>query len=205
MTTREDLEFFEELGQKYPETEIVYATDSGRERRGFIREFMLNREGFWFLDLGCNDGHYAEHCRCVDYVGLDLSISLLKRARKSKQDAHFILGDACYLPFQTMRFDCVLLSEVFEHIEDKRSVFRESVRVLKINGELLVTVPYGNKTEMYIWRPILEKYGVRKRKYLSGRFTPEMLMEWFTWLRMGIIQKGIIGDHTTFVLGKRLY
>mgnify|MGYP002633438234 CR=1 FL=1 len=50
-------------------------------------------------------------------------------------------GDATKLPFEDNTFDCVVTSEVLEHIQDDVSVLSELHRVLKPGGSLGVTVP----------------------------------------------------------------
>jgi SAM-dependent methyltransferase len=50
-------------------------------------------------------------------------------------------GDATRLPFPDNTFDCVVTSEVLEHIQDDVSAISELTRVLKPGGRLGVTVP----------------------------------------------------------------
>lgn len=50
-------------------------------------------------------------------------------------------GDATRLPFADDTFDCVVTSEVLEHIQDDVSAISELHRVLKPGGTLGVTVP----------------------------------------------------------------
>ena len=50
-------------------------------------------------------------------------------------------GDATRLPFADDTFDCVVTSEVLEHIQDDVSAISELRRVLKPGGTLGVTVP----------------------------------------------------------------
>jgi SAM-dependent methyltransferase len=49
------------------------------------------------------------------------------------------IGEA--LPFPVGSFDCVLLSEVIEHLDAPQVSIAEAVRVLKPGGRLLVTTP----------------------------------------------------------------
>jgi SAM-dependent methyltransferase len=50
-------------------------------------------------------------------------------------------GDATRLPFADNTFDCVVTSEVLEHIQDDVTAISELHRVLKPGGSLGVTVP----------------------------------------------------------------
>jgi len=49
------------------------------------------------------------------------------------------IGEA--LPFATGSFDCVLLSEVIEHLTAPQNSIHEAARVLRSGGRLMVTTP----------------------------------------------------------------
>ncbi len=51
------------------------------------------------------------------------------------------MGDALALPYADGTFDCVIASEILEHIPDDDAAIAELVRVLKPGGALAVTVP----------------------------------------------------------------
>lgn len=79
------------------------------------------------------------------------------------------LCDATKIPVPDNSFDGVILAEVLEHVKDPKLVLRESFRVLKPEGKLLITVPflyhihadpcdYGRYTEYY-FQEILKEIG----------------------------------------------
>lgn len=53
-----------------------------------------------------------------------------------------IFGDAQALPFKSSSVETVLLFEVLEHLPDPARALRESHRVLKDGGHLLLSVPF---------------------------------------------------------------
>jgi len=71
-------------------------------------------------------------------VFLDENIS--KKTVSSKRK-NFIYGDACNLPFSDGEFDLVVLSHVFEHIQDSEKLCSEINRVIRNKGKILVIVP----------------------------------------------------------------
>ena len=51
------------------------------------------------------------------------------------------VGDALALPYADETFDCVIASEILEHIPEDDAAIAELIRVLKVGGTLAVTVP----------------------------------------------------------------
>ncbi|MGH8476453.1 MAG: class I SAM-dependent methyltransferase [Methylococcales bacterium] len=54
------------------------------------------------------------------------------------------IASAQHLPFPDATFDCVICTEVLEHIPDPVQALREFRRVLKTGGRLFVTTPFFN-------------------------------------------------------------
>ena len=50
-----------------------------------------------------------------------------------------VVGDALSLPYADETFDCVIASEILEHIPEDDAAIAELVRVLKVGGTLAVT------------------------------------------------------------------
>ena len=86
-------------------------------------------------DIGCNAGAQlflwadAGH----DVTGLDINEKLLaiarKRADERQLSAHFELGSATDLPWETGSMDVCLLVELLEHVQDWKTVLSEACRV----------------------------------------------------------------------------
>lgn len=103
------------------------------------------------LDLGCGEGRHSiavalQKTACV--VGLDLDHGNLRTAKfktdevlGSDEATTWVRSDACNLPFPASTFDCVLLSEVLEHLPDVDGAFVEIQRVLRPEGQLAISVP----------------------------------------------------------------
>jgi ubiquinone/menaquinone biosynthesis C-methylase UbiE len=80
-----------------------------------------------------------------------------------------VKADAAYLPFMEESFDVVICSELLEHIPDPLVVLQDVYRVLRINGVLMISVPflsrihpdpydYGRYTDHY-WQENLASIG----------------------------------------------
>jgi ubiquinone/menaquinone biosynthesis C-methylase UbiE len=156
--------FYNEIADKYPESEMVYASDRGRLREAWLTPKLDVLEGLT-LDIGCGDGHYSSHIK--NYVGVDMAwSSLTKRWHTENKDR--VQGTAQNLPFRDSVFDNVVISECLEHISDREVVLKEIHRISKIGGTIIVTVPYGNAPFNMVWMTPLGDYGVNYRLYLHG-------------------------------------
>ena len=113
------------------------------------------RPGDKFLDAGAGFGRHAfEAARqgatvyALDYATDEVvmtrnTFGAMLEAKEITEKAYggVLRGDATKLPFDDNTFDCVVTSEVLEHIQDDVNVISELHRVLKPGGSLGVTVP----------------------------------------------------------------
>ena len=77
-------------------------------------------------------------------VGLDISRVALNHAKKFLQDRkeiEFVLGDAQSLRFEDNLFDVAICSEMLEHVPNPRAAMKELHRILRQDGNLVVSIP----------------------------------------------------------------
>lgn len=109
-------------------------------------------KGSLVLDAGCGSGRHLRGLAGipgVKYFGIDKKLEDLDKAVASLRetpgaapDNYFITrADVKNLPFATVFFDCVICSEVLEHIPEHEEALKELVRVLKPHGSLVISVP----------------------------------------------------------------
>lgn len=132
-------------------------------------ESILGR-GKRLLDVGCGNGALLDLVRVrFDTVhGCDLSERALRKARQGW--GQFVCADLNegWLPYQDGLFDCVTCLEVIEHVVDPLRLLKELHRVLRPQGQLVLTTP-----NIRYFRNIL-------KLLLDGRF-PQTTTDTFVW------------------------
>jgi len=173
--------FYEEVGEAYPEEEIVYRTLRGWLRKRFIGGWLQGKTGV-FLDVGCNAGVYLPMWQGNMAVGVDIALTALRRAQKKltaeipRRNIYLIAGDAQELDFlRPATFDAILCSEVLEHLLHPQKVVQGLARLLKEGGELLITTPnYRRSRPEWVPLGILREY-VQGDCYYHTAYRPEEL------------------------------
>lgn len=94
------------------------------------------------LEVGCGAGHALERFSGQARVGIDLSATMLERARRRLgADVVLLRASAEQLPFAAGSFDILICTEVLEHTLDPAQVIRELVRVAGARGRVVVSIP----------------------------------------------------------------
>ncbi len=107
------------------------------------------------LDVGCGSSRIVASTRMV---GLDIVLAKLRYARRYGNP--LVHGSIFELPFKDSAFDCVICSEVIEHVPADERVFSELERVLEPGGRLILGTPDYDR-----WR-------WRAMEWLYGRLAP---------------------------------
>lgn len=121
-----------------------------REEINRLRQNILSEipaEGKWILDVGCGGAWLAKSLvpRGRHVISMDISdINPIKALREvSKENHHAVVADVFELPFRKDSLDCIIASEIIEHVPDPGRFLSELYQVLKPGGKLIVTTPYN--------------------------------------------------------------
>lgn len=82
------------------------------------------------LDVGCDTGILKTFLGPIDYTGIDIN---------GNPDIVLDLEKVDCLPFQDQIFDCVVCTDVLEHIDNFHRIFEELIRVTR--GKIILSLP----------------------------------------------------------------
>lgn len=156
----------------------------------FINPFFLGRSSMYInvkklskyisgktLDVGSGSKPYIGLFKGVtQYIGMDIEQS----GHKHQYEYIDVFYDGEHFPFEDNSFDSLVFFEVLEHVFNPDTFFNEISRVVKPNGNCLVTIPFiwGEHEQPYDFaryssfglKHIFEKHGfevVKHKKYLT--------------------------------------
>ncbi len=127
----------------------VAATDLGRFYKGRMLDALDVCPGHTVLDLGCGPGtDLAALARAVTatgtVIGVDHDQAAVSAARERTADEHTVsvrLGDLHDLPLPDHAADRARTDRVLQHVTDPARVLRETHRVLRPGGRLVMGEP----------------------------------------------------------------
>jgi len=113
------------------------------------------------LEVGCATGDVLAALRPSQGVGLDISASMIERARTKHPDLRFAVHDIMRGPLEE-RFDYVVAADVAEHVPDLGVFMTAMAAMLTPSGGLIVV------TANPAWSPILHAAERLKLKMPEG-------------------------------------
>jgi len=95
------------------------------------------------LDVGCGTGRFPLSMSTMNnsqFFALEPSIEMLKQAVVKDESGRtsWVCGDGQKLPFRDNSFNCVYMTLVIHHIENKKMALQEIYRTLKKGGNCVI-------------------------------------------------------------------
>ncbi|MBW4840281.1 MAG: methyltransferase domain-containing protein [Paenibacillaceae bacterium] len=131
---------------------LVNSIESHEATRARVHWICRSVVGSTVLDVGCSQGIISillarEGLRVT---GIDLEEESIRYAKREltkesgsvRENVKFLLTDVTEWKTNTL-FDTVILGEILEHFANPSILLRQAFRLLKDDGTLVVTVPYG--------------------------------------------------------------
>ncbi len=137
---------FEKLKQQF---ENYWGLSNAFNREKFVKKWMFSlKKDSFLLDAGAGEQGYKKYAQHLKYTSQDFGIY-----EGAKQSGDFfnsewqskscdIICDITDIPRSDSSFDNILCTEVFEHIPNPTKALTELSRLLKVNGQMLITAPF---------------------------------------------------------------
>lgn len=125
-------------------------------------QIKTDSRDFEILDVGCGAGNMIHHLARHGRVrGIEVDARPVKIAQQRGYDVR--LGDATQeIPFPDASFDLVTALDVIEHVDADENILREAFRVLRPNGQVLITTP----AFQWLWSHN-DELNAHKRRYTA--------------------------------------
>ena len=146
------------------------------------------------LHIGCGSGPIVQSLN--NAIGLDYNYAKLRFIRRFA--IPLVNATAFALPFKDASFDCVISSQVIEHIKYDESIFSEMYRVLQPNGALILGTPDYSTAG---WRAIEPIYSA----LTPGGYQGENITHYtLAQLRDILSRYGMAIEETAYIAGSEL-
>lgn len=127
--------------------------DNDSNRESWLENQLNNiPHGHRILDAGAGTQKYRKYCKHLEYVSQDFGEYDGKGDEKALQTGEFdygnldIISDITEIPEPDASFDVIMCTEVLEHLTDPVKAIKEFSRLLKPNGQLIITAPFCSLT-----------------------------------------------------------
>jgi 2-polyprenyl-3-methyl-5-hydroxy-6-metoxy-1,4-benzoquinol methylase len=140
---RQEMKRFYQGSEAYSEDLASHDASYHQGFLAFVQQWLDPDNHLRLLDMGCGAAFSTQCLQSLGFkaVGSDLSHLFLQQGRKSDAALPLTAADSYSLPFADDTFDAVVCYEFIEHVPDVAAVLRESVRVLRPGGRLLISSP----------------------------------------------------------------
>ena len=138
----------------YSEQDLSRSTkdEFARLRESIVAEITSDLQ--IVLDAGCGNGWASKKLIPLGkkVISMDISSTNPERAVEELPNENHagLIADVYNLPLKAGSVDCIIASEILEHVPDPKLFIARLIRVLKPGGKLIITVPYKEKIEHYL-------------------------------------------------------
>ena len=121
-----------------------------KEEHNRLHQYILSQihaNASWVLDVGCGGGWLADTLKNKNkkVISMDISdINPVKAVRNVPYPTHYgLVADVFELPIKEGTIDCIVASEIIEHVSDPKRFLDSLYAAVKPGGRIIVTTPYN--------------------------------------------------------------
>lgn len=111
----------------------------------------VSKEMSIILDVGCGGGWVSKKLVPLGKKVISMDISSSNPINAVKEMKHInhagLTADVYHLPIKENSIDCIIASEILEHVANPDTFISHLLKVLKYSGKLIITTPYDEKIE----------------------------------------------------------
>lgn len=134
-----------------------YECEASNFENDKLRQIIIGKvsnEAGIILDVGCGSGWVANHFlnQGKTVVSMDVSaVNPVRLAEKYPLENHLaVVADVYSAPFRDNSFDCIIASEVIEHVANPKAFIDALLPLLKPSGKLIITTPHNEKLQYHL-------------------------------------------------------
>jgi ubiquinone/menaquinone biosynthesis C-methylase UbiE len=156
---------------------IAFGRNNESSRLHWLQRYLARLpQGLKVLDAGAGELRNKAYCKHLQYVSQDFCQYEGKGDGVALQTGEWdttridIVSDITAIPVADGSFDVVLCTEVLEHVPDSLSALRELARVVKPQGQMILTAPFCSLTHFapYHYATGLSRYWYEKHLEALG-------------------------------------
>lgn len=177
MKIDEEVQFFDEFQAEHGDYDVLTEATYGRLLAAFEKK-LRPVPGQTCIDLGCGTGVFTRRLLRfgLTLTGVDISPRNVARARELSQGETYVQADMRATGLPPASADIVLYSGVLHHVpedEERITVLREGLRMLKPGGGLFAYDPNAHSPSMFLFRdprsPLYSAKGKTPNEVLLSR------------------------------------
>ena len=162
--------------------------------------FLIFSKDSSVLHIGCGSGSQIQYIKSK-FGSICIGIDIVPF-----KTPNFLVADASHLPFRDEMFSITYSLGVIEHIKLTQKAIDESVRILKLNGQCLHSVPNMFSLHTFLERPLINLLFKKWSVGFEQSFTPKKIKQMFNNCGFNKIKQKIVvknrGESKMYKLSK---